>query len=68
MKKAIFTVLAIMICGVAFAGIKSPYAVGTYEQSSKDVTKCVMYGIMVDGTLYPVQVSASGAVVTVAEE
>ena len=34
MKKAIFIVLAIMICGVAFAGIKSRYAVGTYEQSS----------------------------------
>jgi len=64
MKKALFIVLALMICGVAFAGIKSPYAVGTYEQSSKDINKCVLYGMMTDGTLYPVLVSASGAIMT----
>ena len=64
MKKILTIVLALIVAGTAFAATRNPYANGKYEQSGSDVTKCILYGMTVDGTLYPVLISDQGTLDT----
>ena len=64
MRAILTCAILIAVCGSVFAATRNPYAQGQYEQGGKDVMKCVLYGITVDGTLYPVKVDVDGSIYT----
>ena len=65
MNKVIVLITALIVFGgLVYAGVVSPYTGTKYVEGDTQVKSCLMYGMMTDGTLYPVQVNASGAIKT----